>query len=139
MSRLDLARLIGVNYQTVGYLERGDYSPSLELALRMSEVFGLPVEAIFFGPPVAATSSPSCGALRSSPSDGSTSGPSFIRCRAGSSMSRSGPNRSIFRVHAPRTLSSRVGVFISSPNGVVPPLRSSRDLHWVVQYSTPHT
>jgi putative transcriptional regulator len=47
MSRLDLARLIGVNYQTVGYLERGDYSPSLELALRMSEVFGLPVEAIF--------------------------------------------------------------------------------------------
>jgi DNA-binding XRE family transcriptional regulator len=47
MSRLDLARLIGVNYQTVGYLERGDYSPSLELALRMGEVFGLPVEAIF--------------------------------------------------------------------------------------------
>jgi putative transcriptional regulator len=47
MSRLDLARLIGVNYQTVGYLERGDYSPSLELALRMSDVFGLPVEAIF--------------------------------------------------------------------------------------------
>jgi putative transcriptional regulator len=47
MSRLDLARLIGVNYQTVGYLERGDYSPSLELAFRMSEVFGLPVEAIF--------------------------------------------------------------------------------------------
>lgn len=47
MSRLDLARAIGVNYQTVGYLERGDYSPSLELALRVSEVFGLPVEAIF--------------------------------------------------------------------------------------------
>jgi putative transcriptional regulator len=47
MSRLDLARAIGVNYQTIGYLERGDYSPSLELALRVSEVFGLPVEAIF--------------------------------------------------------------------------------------------
>lgn len=47
MSRLDLARSIGVNYQTIGYLERGDYSPSLELALRVSEVFGLPVEAIF--------------------------------------------------------------------------------------------
>jgi putative transcriptional regulator len=47
MSRLDLARILGVNYQTVGYLERGDYSPSLELALRVSEVFGLPVEAIF--------------------------------------------------------------------------------------------
>ena len=47
LSRLDLARAIGVNYQTVGYLERGDYSPSLELALRLTEVFGLPVEAIF--------------------------------------------------------------------------------------------
>ena len=47
MSRLDLARTIGVNYQTVGYLERGDYSPSLELALRVSGVFGLPIEAIF--------------------------------------------------------------------------------------------
>lgn len=47
MSRLELARAIGVNYQTVGYLERGDYSPSLELAFRLSEVFGLPVEALF--------------------------------------------------------------------------------------------
>jgi putative transcriptional regulator len=47
MSRLDLARTIGVNYQTVGYLERGDYSPSLELAFRVSQVFGLPVEAVF--------------------------------------------------------------------------------------------
>jgi putative transcriptional regulator len=47
MSRLDLARAVGVNYQTIGYLERGDYSPSLELALRLSEVFGLPVEAVF--------------------------------------------------------------------------------------------
>ena len=47
LSRLDLARSIGINYQTVGYLERGDYSPSLELAFRLSEVFALPVEAIF--------------------------------------------------------------------------------------------
>ena len=47
ISRVDLARAVGVNYQTIGYLERGDYSPSLDLALRLSEVFGLPVEAIF--------------------------------------------------------------------------------------------
>jgi putative transcriptional regulator len=47
MSRVELAQAIGVNYQTIGYLERGDYSPSLDLALRLSEVFGLPVEAIF--------------------------------------------------------------------------------------------
>jgi putative transcriptional regulator len=47
MSRVELAQAVGVNYQTIGYLERGDYSPSLDLALRLSEVFGLPVEAIF--------------------------------------------------------------------------------------------
>jgi putative transcriptional regulator len=47
LSRQQLADALGVNYQTIGYLERGDYSPSLELALRLSKYFGLPVEAIF--------------------------------------------------------------------------------------------
>lgn len=47
LSRQDLARKIGVNYQTVGSLERGDYFPSLALAFRLSEVFDLPIEAIF--------------------------------------------------------------------------------------------
>jgi putative transcriptional regulator len=36
-----------VNYQRIGYLERGEYNPSLEIALRIAEHFGLPVEAIF--------------------------------------------------------------------------------------------
>lgn len=47
MSRLALANAIGVNYQTIGYLERGEYNPSLELAFRISEFFDLPIEAIF--------------------------------------------------------------------------------------------
>jgi DNA-binding XRE family transcriptional regulator len=47
LSRQALADLVGVNHQTIGYLERGDYNPSLELAFRLSEVFGLPIEAIF--------------------------------------------------------------------------------------------
>jgi putative transcriptional regulator len=47
LSRLNLANAIGVNYQTIGYLERGEYNPSLELAFRISEFFGLPIEAIF--------------------------------------------------------------------------------------------
>jgi putative transcriptional regulator len=47
LSRQDLADAVGVNYQTIGYLERGDYSPSLELAFRLSEFFGLPIEAMF--------------------------------------------------------------------------------------------
>jgi DNA-binding XRE family transcriptional regulator len=47
MSRRDLADALGVNYQTVGYIERGEYSPSLELTFRLSELFGLPIEAMF--------------------------------------------------------------------------------------------
>lgn len=47
LSRQELADEVGVNYQTVGYLERGDYNPSLELAFRLSEVFGVPIDAIF--------------------------------------------------------------------------------------------
>lgn len=47
LSRQALADAVGVNYQTIGYLERGDYSPSLDLALRLAEFFDLPIEAIF--------------------------------------------------------------------------------------------
>lgn len=47
ISRKDLADAVGVNFQTIGYLERGDYSPSLELALKISRYFGLPVDMIF--------------------------------------------------------------------------------------------
>lgn len=47
LSRKALAEALGVNYQTVGYLERGDYNPSLELALKLAAYFELPVEMIF--------------------------------------------------------------------------------------------
>ncbi len=47
LSRQEFAAAIGVHYQTVGYLERGEYSPSLVLALRISRVLGLPVEQLF--------------------------------------------------------------------------------------------
>ena len=47
ISRQELADAMDVNYQTIGFLERGDYSPSLKLALGLAEYFGLPVEAIF--------------------------------------------------------------------------------------------
>ncbi|MBT7618092.1 MAG: helix-turn-helix transcriptional regulator [Calditrichaeota bacterium] len=52
VSRKELAERIGVNFQTVGYLERGEYNPSLDLAFRISEVFGLPVEFIFSTKPM---------------------------------------------------------------------------------------
>ena len=47
LSRQQLADALGINYQTVGYIERLDYNPSLELAFRLSEFFRLPIEAIF--------------------------------------------------------------------------------------------
>ena len=54
ISRNELAEALGIHYQTVGYIERGEYAPSLHLALRIAGYFGLPVEAVFslepFGP-----------------------------------------------------------------------------------------
>ena len=47
LSRKDLAERVAVNPQTIGYLERGDYKPSLELALKISAVFEVPVEQVF--------------------------------------------------------------------------------------------
>ncbi|MGH7693272.1 MAG: helix-turn-helix transcriptional regulator [Candidatus Dormibacteria bacterium] len=52
LSRYQLADAVGVNYQTIGYLERGEYNPSLDLALRLAELFELPVEAIFSREPL---------------------------------------------------------------------------------------
>jgi putative transcriptional regulator len=47
ISRRELADALGVHYQTVGYLERGEFSPSLHLALRIAAFFDVPVEVIF--------------------------------------------------------------------------------------------
>ena len=44
ISRQDLADAMDVNYQTIGFLERGDYSPSLKLALALGEYFALPLD-----------------------------------------------------------------------------------------------
>jgi len=46
-SRRQLAEALGVHYQTIGYLERGEYNPSLHLALRIAEYFQVPVEVVF--------------------------------------------------------------------------------------------
>lgn len=47
ISRRDLADAVGVHYQTIGYLERGEFSPSLHLALRIAAYFEVPVEVLF--------------------------------------------------------------------------------------------
>lgn len=47
LSRQELADCVGVHYQTMGYLERGEYSPSLALALRLAAALGSSVEDLF--------------------------------------------------------------------------------------------
>jgi DNA-binding XRE family transcriptional regulator len=47
ISRRELAEALGVHYQTIGYLERGEYSPSLYLALKIAQYFEVGVEVIF--------------------------------------------------------------------------------------------
>ena len=46
-SQLDLADRLGVSRQSVNAIETGKYDPSLPLAFRIADLFGLPIEAIF--------------------------------------------------------------------------------------------
>jgi len=48
LSRQELADQVGVHYQTIGYIERGEYSPSLVLALRIAAALGVSAEEIFW-------------------------------------------------------------------------------------------
>jgi DNA-binding XRE family transcriptional regulator len=48
LSRQELAEQVGVHYQTIGYIERGEYSPSLVLALRIASVLEAKVEDVFW-------------------------------------------------------------------------------------------
>jgi putative transcriptional regulator len=47
MTQAELACRIGMTRQTVAAIEQGKYSPSLEAAFRIAEVFGAPLEAVF--------------------------------------------------------------------------------------------
>jgi DNA-binding XRE family transcriptional regulator len=47
LSRAELAELTGVHYQTIGYIERGEYNPSLALALRLATALKTEVSEIF--------------------------------------------------------------------------------------------
>ena len=43
----EMGQLVGVSRQTISQIDRGDYSPSVTLALKIAKVFEVPVEAIF--------------------------------------------------------------------------------------------
>jgi putative transcriptional regulator len=47
MTQQELAEKIGVTRQTVNAIEQNKYSPSLEAAFRIAQVFGMPLESVF--------------------------------------------------------------------------------------------
>jgi len=47
MTQQSLAERVGVTRQTINAIEQAKYSPSLETAFRLAEVFGVPLEAVF--------------------------------------------------------------------------------------------
>lgn len=69
VSRQQLADALQVNYQTIGFLERGDYSPSLKLAFGLSEFFDLPIEVIFSTRPFQPLSEQVYGKSRQAPAN----------------------------------------------------------------------
>jgi len=47
VNQQEMGRLVGVSRQTISQIERGDYSPSVTLALKIAHYFQVPVEEIF--------------------------------------------------------------------------------------------
>lgn len=47
MSQAELGERIGVTRQTIAAIEAGKYSPSLEAAFRIADVFDVPLEEVF--------------------------------------------------------------------------------------------
>ncbi len=47
LTQAELARLVGVRRETIVFLEKGRYSPSLRLACRIAKVFGTTVDELF--------------------------------------------------------------------------------------------
>lgn len=51
LSRKELANSTSVHPQTIGYIERQQFNPTIELALRLSRVLGVGLDAIFSSEP----------------------------------------------------------------------------------------
>jgi len=52
LSQLELAKLVGVSRQTIYYLERGSYNPSLTISFKISEILKKPIHEIFYQEPI---------------------------------------------------------------------------------------
>ena len=47
LTQSDLARSVGVRRETIVFLEKGKYNPSLKLAYDIAQVFGMKIEEVF--------------------------------------------------------------------------------------------
>lgn len=47
VNQQQMGQLVGVSRQTISLIERGDYSPSVTLAIKIAKIFGASVEDIF--------------------------------------------------------------------------------------------
>ena len=47
LTQMDLARMVGVRRETIVFLEKGKYNPSLKLAYDIARVFGMKIEEVF--------------------------------------------------------------------------------------------
>lgn len=47
LSRKELAQKVDVHPQTIGYIERQQFNPTIDIALRLSDVLGVGLDAIF--------------------------------------------------------------------------------------------
>ncbi len=48
INQQELGKMVGASRQTISLIERGDYSPSITLALKIAKVFEVPVEEAFW-------------------------------------------------------------------------------------------
>ncbi len=51
LSRKELAEMTDIHPQTIGYIERQQFNPTIELSLRLSKVLGVGLDAIFSSDP----------------------------------------------------------------------------------------
>ena len=47
LTQVELARRVGVRRETIIFLEKGKYNPSLQLAWSIARIFDLPIEEVF--------------------------------------------------------------------------------------------
>ncbi|MGB3414649.1 MAG: helix-turn-helix transcriptional regulator [Microbacteriaceae bacterium] len=48
LTQSELGELVGVTRQTIAFIEKGEYTPSVALSLRLAEALGTPIAELFW-------------------------------------------------------------------------------------------